>query len=242
MSGGAAKRAKRGEKDQLSESGQAVLNAMIAGDGNALHKAMYPAMYPLPQNEAMDLLPQRIPNVAASGQSVVAPPLAQVGEKRRYEPNYVQDEIKDEIHQMKAREKAAMRGMKEQIILCTRVEAGDQTMHTEIFCNNRSLSPLHEACRATIQRVEPKNTFAKGHLKLHKKVLREELLLRADDIREDQARREQHIKKQSDELKIEKEFFEENICDLKQKASMQFKEAAREESAKARDSVHCAQS
>jgi hypothetical protein len=74
MSGGAGKRVKREEKAQLSESGQAVLNAMIAGDGKALHEAMY-------------LLPQRVPNVAASGQSVLAPPLAQVGEKRSLEPD-----------------------------------------------------------------------------------------------------------------------------------------------------------
>ena len=50
MSGGAAKRAKRGEKAQLSESGQAVLNAMIAGDGNAFHEAF----------TAPKLLPQRL--------------------------------------------------------------------------------------------------------------------------------------------------------------------------------------
>jgi hypothetical protein len=102
-----------------------------------------------------------------------------------------------------------------------RVLAGDQTMHTEIFCNNPSLSPLHEACRATIQRVErstiveTKDGFAEAHLKLHNKVLREELLRRAEAIRKDQARREQFIQKQIDELKTEKEFFEENICERK---------------------------
>jgi hypothetical protein len=188
MSGGAAKRAKRGEKAQLCESGQAVLNAMIAGDANVLHEA---------------------------GQSVVAPPLAQVGEKRSYEPDYLKDEISRETNLIKAKHRANMSSDKVLMDTFTRHLAGDQTMHTQIFCNNPSLSPLHEACRATILRVEPKDTFAKGHLKLHKKVLREELLLRAEAIREDHARREQYMQKQMDELKIEKKFFEENICERK---------------------------
>jgi hypothetical protein len=71
MSGGAAKRAKRGEKAPAAD---AVLNAMIAGDGKALHEAMY-------------LLPQRLPNVASSGHSVLAPPFAQVGEKHSLQPD-----------------------------------------------------------------------------------------------------------------------------------------------------------
>jgi hypothetical protein len=157
-------------------------------------------------------------------QAVVAPAHVQVGEKRSYEPDY----MKYEKHLMKAKEKASNTSFTDQIKISTRLEAGDKTLMTQVFCNNLSLSPLHEACRATIQRVEPKNTFAKGHLKLHNKVLREELLLRADAIREDQTRREQHIKKQIDELKTEKEFFEENICDLKQKAQIDANKAARE--------------
>ena len=139
----------------------------------------------------------------------------QVGEKRSYEPDYLQDEISDKIHKMKAKHKVEMMSNKEKMEPFMRVLAADKTMITQIYCNNPSLSPLHEACRATIKRVEPKDTFAKGHLKLHQKVLREELLLRADAIREDHARREQHLQKKNDELKQDKEFFEENICERK---------------------------
>ena len=140
---------------------------------------------------------------------------AQVGEKRRYEPDYLKDEIRRETDLIRAKHTAAMSSDKVLMDNFNRVLTGDQTLHTEIFCNNPSLSPLHEACRATIQRVEPKDTFAKGHLKLHKKVLREELLRRVEAIREDHVRREQYIQKQMDELKIDKKFFEENICERK---------------------------
>jgi hypothetical protein len=153
---------------------------MPAGDRKALH-------------EAMHLLPQRLPNVASSGQDV---------KKSSTEPvkagNMASDESLDHFR---------------------RFMAGDKTMITQLFCNNPSLSPLHEACRATIQRVErstivqTKDGFAEAQLKLHNKVLREELLLRADAIREDQARRQKDIKKLRDDLGTEMEFFEENICD-----------------------------
>ena len=210
MSGGAAKRAKRGEKEQLSKSGQAVLNAMVAGDGKALHEAMY-------------LLPEGLPNVASSAQDVkkskneslkagnrvAAPALAQVGEKRK---------------------------------------VSDKPLMTEMFCQNPSLSPLHEACHATMQRVkrstivEPKDDLAAAHLKLHNKVLHEELKLRENAIRRDQARRKQDIQKQMDQLKSEMTFFEENICDLKQKVSIESKKTSSDESAKGPDRVQCAQS
>ena len=198
MSGGAGKRARRGEK---ASAAQAVLNAMPAGDRKALH-------------EAMHLLPQPLPNVASSGQDV---------KKSSTEPvkagNMASDESLDHFR---------------------RFMAGDKTMITQLFCNNPSLSPLHEACRATIQRVEPKkNAYTAGYVELHNKVLREELLLRAENIREDQARREKHINEQIASLKREKKFFEENICDLQQKASIQTDNAGREESAKTR--VQCAQ-
>ena len=144
-----------------------------------------------------------------------ANPLAQVGEKRSYEPDYLKDEIRRETNLIKAKHTASMASDKVLTDTFERHLAGDETMITQLFCNKDSLSPLHEACRATIQRVEPKNTFTKGHLKLHQKVLREELLRRAEAIRKDQSRREQHIQKQIDELKIEKEVFEENICERK---------------------------
>ena len=140
---------------------------------------------------------------------------AQVGEKRSYEPDYLKDEISRKTNLMQAEHRVSMMPFSEVMHANNRVLAGDKTMITQLFCNNPSLSPLHEACRATIQRVEPKNTFAKGHLKLHKKVLREELLRREDAIREDHKRREQYIQKQMDELKIDKKFFEENICERK---------------------------
>ena len=144
-----------------------------------------------------------------------ANPLAQVGEKRSYEPDYLKDEIRRETNLIKAKHTTSMASDKVLMDTFKRHLAGDETMITQLFCNKDSLSPLHEACRATIQRVEPKNTFAKGHLKLHKKVLREELLLRAEAIREDHKRREQYLQKQIDELKIDKKFFEENICERK---------------------------
>jgi hypothetical protein len=144
-----------------------------------------------------------------------ANPLAHAGEKRRYEPDYLKDEISRKTNLMQAEHRVSMMPFSEVMHGNNRVLAGDKTMITQLFCNNPSLSPLHEACRATIQRVEPKNTFAKGHLKLHKKVLREELWRREDAIREDHTRREQYIQKQIDELKTEKEFFEENIGELK---------------------------
>jgi hypothetical protein len=140
---------------------------------------------------------------------------AQVGEKRIYEPDYLLDEIDHTVRKMKARHKAEMMSGKEQTEPFMRLMAGDKTLITQVYCNNPSLSPLHEACRATIQRVEPKDTFAKGHLKLHQKVLREELLLRADAIREDHVSREQYLQKKMDELKQDKKFFEENICEKK---------------------------
>jgi hypothetical protein len=101
MSGGAGKRAKRGEKGPAAEAGQAVLNAMIAGDGKALHEAMY-------------LLPQRLPNVASSGQSVLAPPLAQVGEKRSLQPD---NEAKLQKSAKSAAARAALRAV-ERAIYC----------------------------------------------------------------------------------------------------------------------------
>jgi len=165
----------------------------------------------------------------------------QVSQKPSYEPDYVKDEKRYKTKLMQAKEKAATYSIHDKINLTTRVEAGDRTLYTELFCNEDSLSPLHEACRATIQRVEPKkNAYTAGYVELHNKVLREELLLRAENIREDQARREQYIKKQSDALKHEKKFFEENICGLKQKALMQADAAATEQARK--NVVQCAQS
>jgi hypothetical protein len=205
MSGGAAKRAKSPE---LTLRQEALLNAMLGSDENALSIAMY--------GDVKDF--HKIPNIMKmvdDAKSVVAPPLAQVGEKRSYEPDYLKDEISRETNLIKATHTANMASDKVLMDNLTRHLAGDTTMITQLFCNQDSLSPLHEACRVTIQRVEPKDTFAKGHLKLHKKVLREELLLRAGAIREDHVRREQYIQKQMDELKVEKQFFEENICERK---------------------------
>jgi hypothetical protein len=94
MSGGAAKRARRGEKAPAAD---AVLNALIAGDGKALHEAMY-------------LLPQRLPNVASSGQSVLAPPLAQVGEKRSLEAD-CEAKLQKQKNEKSAEARAAFRAV-----------------------------------------------------------------------------------------------------------------------------------
>jgi len=99
MSGGAAKRAKPVEK---TVQGEAVLNEQIAGDGKALHEAMY-------------LLPQGLRNVASSGQSVVDPPLAQVGEKRSLEPDYKNFDYELEKQKLQIREKNIALDRQEQL-------------------------------------------------------------------------------------------------------------------------------
>ena len=76
MSGGAAKRAKRSEKAPAADD----VNPLFFGE-------------------------QRLPNVASSGQSVVAPPLAQVGEKRSLEPDNVKFDYDIEKKKLEIREK-----------------------------------------------------------------------------------------------------------------------------------------
>jgi hypothetical protein len=164
--------------------------------------------------------------------------LAQVGEKRSYEPDYV----KDDIYLVKAKHKASMSSATELSDKVTRHLAGDKTLITQTFGNGRELSPFVEACRVTIQRVEPKNTFTKGHLEMHNKVLREELLLRADAIRKDHTRREQQIQKQIARLKLEKQYFEDNICDFKQKAEIESNKTAQEANKATGKHAQCAQS
>lgn len=95
MSGGAAKRAKRGEMTVRQE---ALLNAMLGEDENAMNIAMY--------GDEKDF--HKIPNIMKmvdDAKSVVAPPLAQVGEKRSLEPDNVNFDYDIEKKKLEIREK-----------------------------------------------------------------------------------------------------------------------------------------
>ena len=106
----------------------------------------------------------------------------------------------------------------EKVEIFIRYMGGEETLQTEVYANNPSTAPFNEACRATMKRAEAK--FKPGNQKLHYKALREELLLRANDIREEHALREKTIQNEIDRLIKEKgfltnqkEFFEKNILE-----------------------------
>ena len=125
MSGGVAKRAKRGEKAPAADP---LLNGMFFGElGGVAKRAKRgekaPAADPLlngmffGEHEAKYLLPQHLPNVASYGQSVGAPSLVQVGQKRSLEPGISAPDAKLQKSAKSAAARAALRAV-ERAVYC----------------------------------------------------------------------------------------------------------------------------
>ena len=132
MSGGAGKRAKRGEKAQAAEDDswkQELLEIVCSQQQN--------------------LLPQRLPNVASSGQSVVGPPLAQVGEKRSLEPGMSASESKLQKSAKSAEARAALRAV-ERAVLCANstswlvLDSEKQQKQSTLSGFKRQLDEMHK--------------------------------------------------------------------------------------------------